>query len=403
MTSTAHRVGVYLAVVQFFFVSTWTLYVLYLPQLAAQAGVPAKAIPWILMLDQVVFAFSDLGVGVMADRMVRVVGKLGAFILGVTLLSCLAFLLLPFAAPHASAALFFALTLVWTVTSSALRAPPLVLLGKYAARPAVPWLTALLLFGLGAAGAIAPYLGVALRNTDPRLPFVLSSVALAAATLGILWAERTLARAAPTVSASAAPAGGKPAGIAAGFLVAVALLAGGYQVHVSLNSAPLYLRYAAPGDLPYLLPVFMVGFNLLMLPASLATRRYGGLAVMGVGGLIAALAALLAQHAGSLGVLITLQFIAGGAWGTVLMSAMTAALAVGHTGREGKVTGGLFALLALAAFARIAIAAAGFNKDPTFAALLSWAPTAVWAGAGLLLLLMLPVERRLYAATPSTD
>ena len=47
---------------------------------------------------------------------------------------------------------------------------------KYAARPALPRLTALTLMGLAAGGAVAPYLGVTLKNVDPRLPFALASL-----------------------------------------------------------------------------------------------------------------------------------------------------------------------------------------------------------------------------------
>ena len=73
---------------------------------------------------------------------------------------------------------FLVLTVVWSITSSALRAPPLVLLGKYAKLAAIPWLASLSFFGLGLAGAMAPYLTVNLRGLDPRWPFALSSLAL---------------------------------------------------------------------------------------------------------------------------------------------------------------------------------------------------------------------------------
>ena len=36
-------IGIYLGVVQFFFAATWVVYVIYLPQLAAQAGIGAAA------------------------------------------------------------------------------------------------------------------------------------------------------------------------------------------------------------------------------------------------------------------------------------------------------------------------------------------------------------------------
>ncbi|MDB5901387.1 MAG: transporter [Betaproteobacteria bacterium] len=392
-----HRIGLYLAVVQFFFTLTWTVYVIYLPRLAAEAGIPKSAVVYILLLDQLVFVAMDYTMGLMADRVSRVLGKLGYVVLGVTIASCAAFLLLPFVAPHGAAWLFLLLTVLWTVSSSALRAPPLVLVGKYAAQPSVPWLSALSLFGLGLASAISPYLAITLRGADPRIPFVLSSVALAAATLGIVWAERALARSAAT--AAPAPAlSAPPTPWMMTFLFAVLLLGLGFQIHFSLNSATLYLRHAPASDIPYLMPVFWIGFNVLMLPASLAVKRYGGLVVAAAGALIAAVASLAAYHAGDLNSLIAAQFSAGGGWGCVLMSVVSAAIAIGHTGREGKMTGGLFSLLALATFARIAVLAAELNKDAQLAGVLSWAPVAAWALAGVLLLTLLPKQRKAVAA-----
>jgi hypothetical protein len=210
--------------------------------------------------------------------------------------------------------------------------------------------------------------------------------------------ERALvgASAEPTAGMNTGPS--KPTHPMLGFLFAVVLLGLGFQVHFALNSAPLYLRHAAAADLAYLMPVFWIGFNLLLLPASFATRRFGGLAVMGLGGITGAIASLLALKAGNLTLLVALQFIAGGAWGCVLMSAVAAALAIGHTGREGRITGALFALLALATMARIALVATGVGKDPAFATILGWTPTALWLLAGTLLLLLLPAQRKLIAS-----
>ncbi len=393
-SATPHRVGLYLAVVQFFFAVTWTVYVIFLPQLAAQAGIPKQAVILILMMDQAIFAVMDYATGAMADRVAGVVGRLGRAVVAVTLASCIAFLLLPLAAPQGAAWLFLVITVVWSATSSVLRAPPLVLLGKHASASAVPWLSALSLFGLGAAGAVGPYLTVALREADPRLPFALSSVALALVTLGIVRAERALAGNA-AVPARAVAAKAKRSMLELGFLAAIALVALGFQIHFALNSAPLYLRFAKPPDLQYLMPVFWIGFNLLMLPATWATRRYGGLAVMGAGGLLAAAAAVLAQRAGSLEALVVLQFVAGGGWGCVLMSAVSAALAIGYTGREGRLTGALFALLALATFARMAMVATELTKDPAFASALLWIPAVTWALGAVLALALLPAALKL--------
>ena len=397
--STPTRIGLYLAVVQFLFTLTWTIYVIFLPKLAAQAGIPKHWVVFILLLDQLVFVFMDFAMGLAADRVSRILGRLGYAILGVTLVSCLAFLLLPFAAPQGVPWLLLLLTILWAVSSSALRAPPLVLIGKYAAEPSVPWLSALSLFGLGLAAAVSPYLTITLRDLDPRLPFAVSSIALALATVGIIWAERALAKEAPVVPPAETPK--KPVQPVFWFFLAVLLVGLGFQIHFSLNTAALFLRHAKPDQLQYLMPVFWIGFNVFMLPASVGTKRYGGIAVASAGALIAAIASLAALSANDLNTLIVLQFIAGGGWGCVLMSVVSAAIAVGHTGREGRLTGGLFSLLALAAFVRIAILAAELNKDPELAALLAWAPVAAWGLGGLILWWLLKAYRDTLAPAPA--
>jgi len=108
--------------------------------------------------------------------------------------------------------------------------------------------------------------------------------------------------------------------------------------------------------------------------------------VMGFAGCVGALATYASTIAGTLELLIAAQFVAGGAWGILMMSAFTSALVIGRIGREGLVTGAMFSLLALAAFMRIALVASHLNKDTQFAPLLAWLPTVAWASAGLLLL-----------------
>src|SRR3954463_3690514 len=142
MTGTPQSAGLYLAVVQLLFTLGWTVYAIFLPQLADAAGIPRKFVTWILLADQVIFAVMDYAMGVMADRVSQVIGKLGRLIVSLTALSCAAFVALPFVTGAGPVALL-ALIAVWAVPSSALRAPPLMLLGKYAALPSVPWLASL--------------------------------------------------------------------------------------------------------------------------------------------------------------------------------------------------------------------------------------------------------------------
>src|SRR6185436_16163855 len=92
----ARALAVYIGIVQFFFAVTWTVYVVYLPQLLDQAGIARSWLPWILAGDQLVFALVDIATGFWVDRVRRTLATLGGWILGVSALSCAAFIALPF-------------------------------------------------------------------------------------------------------------------------------------------------------------------------------------------------------------------------------------------------------------------------------------------------------------------
>src|SRR5688572_25623089 len=132
-----------LGVVQFFFATTWTIYVIYLPQLAAQAGIDRSWVPWILVADQVVFAVADVATGFWIDRVRAGLARYGGWILAVTVVSCIAFVCMPLV----GSTLMLVCLAVWAVTSSALRSPPWALLGRHAATPSLPWLSAIVLTG----------------------------------------------------------------------------------------------------------------------------------------------------------------------------------------------------------------------------------------------------------------
>jgi hypothetical protein len=386
--ASAHRTGLYLAFLQLVFALGWTTYVIYLPKLAAEVGIAPGAVIFILMLDQAIFTVTDTAMGFAADRIASYVGRLGTFVGLMAAISCVAFVALPFVAgagPAAKTALI-ALIVIWSITSSALRAPPLILFGKHCPKPEIPYLSALLMLGYGVAGALSPYLGVLLRDRDARLPFVLSSAVLLITALALSKVERNVA------DAAASPKPRKPAkpfgALTVIFIAAMVILSLGYQLHFSINSEPFYLRFAKPADLQWLMPVFWIGFNIAMFPASVIVKHRGGLIVLGAAGLLGAVAMLAAEVAGGLNTLIAAQFLAGCAWGCMLMSAISAALAIGDSGAEGKVTGLVFSALALATFARMAAVAGGLQKLPEYAPLLHWAPVACWsvAGAGLLVI-----------------
>ena len=150
------------------------------------------------------------------------------------------------------------------------------------------------MLGYGLAGAVSPYLGVVLRNHDARLPFVISGVVLLITALALSKVERGLAQERRVAKKPAAPA--KPLGqVPMFFIASMVMLSLGYQLHFTINSTPFYLRFAKPDDLQWLMPVFWIGFNIAMFPASVIVKHRGGLIVMGAAGLFGALAVLGAE------------------------------------------------------------------------------------------------------------
>ncbi|MBI5257569.1 MAG: MFS transporter [Burkholderiales bacterium] len=385
-----HAIGLYLALVQALFALSWVVYVIYLPALVERAGLPRTLVPWLLMLDQLVFMASDLAVGLASDRAARVLGRLGGWIVAATLVSMAAFVALPWLAPGSGLALM-ALTLVWAASASVLRAPPLTLLGRYVARPAQPGLLALVMLGGGVAAALAPYLGLQLKALDPRVPFVLVSLALAAVTLGMVAAERALARSAGTTATAPTPAAAgaaRPAAPAlAGFLAAVALAALAFQLHANVVQAPLFLAVAPATELPWLLPMFWVGFNLALWPASVLARRWGAWPSLASGAFGAAAASGLAwacAQGAALPALMAAQALAGACWALLLVSAFSACLALGQGGHEGRASGALNAVLAGATLVRMATVVA-LAPTPATVLPLGWGPALGFAVAALLL------------------
>jgi sugar phosphate permease len=190
------RVGLYFGLIQLFFALTWVVYVIYLPRLAEQAGIDRGSVPWILVLDQVIFVVCDCAIGIAADRLAMVVGRLGRVVAGLTALSALVFLLIPLVT-RVSAGAFLVLIVIWSITSSALRAPPLKLLGRYTPPDQQPWVSSLFLLGTGIASAVAPFLAGWITTYDPRLMFAISSASVVVVTSSIVWAEKALAGSAP--------------------------------------------------------------------------------------------------------------------------------------------------------------------------------------------------------------
>src|SRR6478609_3490397 len=89
-STAANRTGVYLAVLQLVFTLGWTTYVIYLPKLCADVGIAPATVILILMLDQGIFTITDTVMGIAADRIAPIIGRLGVFVGVLTAISCAA-------------------------------------------------------------------------------------------------------------------------------------------------------------------------------------------------------------------------------------------------------------------------------------------------------------------------
>ena len=307
------------------------------------------------------------------------------------LAACAVFVLLPFTAQSMPALLVPAL-FVWVICSSVLRVPPLVLMAKYATpqQPASLYSPiAAYLFGLGVAGALAPYLTVVLKNRDPALPFLLASLALAIAMFAL---RGQLMKATSASSTQIEPAAGGGYATALPLLVAVALFAFAIQIHAAVNSAKLFSRVAAGVPLEWLMPLFWGGFSIAMFPVSAWLSRSSAPDAAGralwIAGLTGGIALVACATAPPLPMTIALQIVAGAAWGAVFVAAIAFAAQIGRSGRQGGWIGATLALMALAAVGRIVLVLTVLPGNAAIAGQLPWLTGAAWLLAVGVLVLM---------------
>jgi MFS family permease len=376
------RVALYLALVQCLFALGWTVYVLFLPELLTRAGVDKSWTPWVLALDQVIFAAADLAMGVAVDRARSGLRRVGPLLLGLTAVSSLAMLLLPTASAMGSG-VFLALTMLWVASSAALRAPPFALLGRYAAKPALPRLVALQLFGLALASALAPYLGLTLSGIDPSLPFAIASLTILASSGGLVWAERQLINQAPATAGSGTPL---PFRSPLAMLMMAGLFAAalGFQWHAAINAAAQIKRAGDASWLPLIMPVFWAGFAFGLLPAAALGERLGQARAAALGCVIGAMALAASTSTTSISSLAMAHALAGAGWALTMDNAISLASTSGKAGAEGRYTALFFSVLAIGTLTRIVLGLAGTPQMLGTTA--DWLPVLAWASAAILLL-----------------
>lgn len=379
-----HNPAIAIGVVQLCLALAWVAYAIYLPLLATQAGIARAAVPWLLVMDQAVFALADWASGAHADKAMRAMRRLAPLLVGVTAVSTLSFIAMPWLVTALGPAGFVLFALLWVVTTAALRAPPMALLGNYAPPAVRPVWAATGLLGLGLAGAVAPYLALQLRGVDPRWPFLIAGLAVMGASLTLLAVERRMALPAANPMAQR-PMPDRPGTASIGWLIAIALcLALGFQAQILALPAQI-ARFAGQDDLDYFMPIFWIGFCVAMWPAAVLCSDARLRQSIAIAALIGAIASAAATAASGAPTLVASHLIAGAAWGVMFTGLLTVAFQRRNEGWAGQAAGIVFGAIAGMAALRIAALALGWPKAPGTSMLVAWIGTIGWMVAALAL------------------
>lgn len=337
-----------IALIQFLFVVSWVLYGIYFGELLAAAGIDRGWLVPIFLFDQLLFAVMDPLIGAWADRVERRAAKLVPWVVGLNALAAVAFVSLPLMGSNSPALLLLA-TLVWVVSASALRAPLFVMLDRLPGAPHQTSRVAQAAAGIALGSALAPFIGLWLKGVSPIVPFVVSSGALLLAGLAL-----------PTLPPRTESAKDREQHRSAGrplvWVYGVTLLlACGFQFHVFVGSVALYRQFVSAENLPWCLPVFWVGFKLMMFVAMGRVEKTGAarfLSWMAGAGGVALLLCLLAPN---LPVLLLGQVVLGACWGGCFVAGIRTVQGWPTRVESGLALGGWFCMLSLATAGRIGL------------------------------------------------
>lgn len=388
------RTAILVAIIQLFFFSSWVVFITYLGGLLEQVGLGKDLLIRFLIIVHLMLVLSDTAMGYVADRMDRAMGFLGPAIVAINALSCLAFILLPFVASTGDGdsllmkTLFIALILIWVFTSSALRAPPLVLLLKHTTQSAAPLLTALSLFGLALGGGLSSFLATFVKDIDPSIPFLTTGLILFVVSTGLIYMQTLVTRMPKTPLTQSEVE--KPLAISAISLLLISglLLALGFQLHYFLNSNIQYQQFLNNEKLDRFTPLFWIAFILTLYPAAIAAKHFSTIKTMAFATVLGGFGFIMAGLTKALTILIIAQMLIGAAWGIILIGGISAALGLGRTGREGLVLGLWFSMLSTAALVRILIAPSGLGEHGLFQAIQNQLPLALWLMGSVLLIVL---------------
>lgn len=299
-----------LALMQTAITLTWVIYNFYLVDLLTAAGWSAGVAVVMLAIENALAVILEPLMGLLADGQRRWVGHQMPLVAVGTLGSAALFLAIP--AVAGLRWLLPALMVLWAIAMTTFRSPVISLLGQYARSDHLPQATSLLTLVGATAGALRPYTYARLLDWGPEVAFVVGSVVLVGAGLGLRLCQPTR-----TVTSAASPPRMPLSWLALGCVGFTGCAVGlGVRCLFTVFPASLVQQQPDLSATPFLTSLFVTQI-LVALPLGTLARQVGSRRCLG-GGLMAL--ALLVGLAGlaSLGLGTGVGVALGVALGTAL-------------------------------------------------------------------------------------
>lgn len=359
--------------VQCLLAMTWTMYALFLPGMLEQVGLDRRWVIGILVADQLLFAISDWFAGAYSDRLIRLHGTIGRPVAVVTCITALLMAGMPWLARQGAPTPFLLVVLLWSIGSSALRAPVFSLLGKIGGVSRKSGVVCVGLISVSVAGALGPAFTELLRGIDPVLPMALGGAALALAAALAIRVETGLS------GIGNAEERRIPRAVTMTIALAVLAAALGTQLHSLMAVRPSFARFV-PEAAGWWASSIWLGFALGLPLARSAAASERALCLAAWAIAAAAALGLLAPWSPSFGVLLLIELAIGAAWAVFSVVTLVIAISLGGANGAGTPAGMIFSALAAAAVIRLLLVWTGMPEGMARDGLIA----ACWlVGAGL--------------------
>jgi MFS family permease len=350
---------------QFPFFLMWTTYAAFLPQLIAQAGLDAKYFFYISIMDNVCFIVMNPILAFAAERVGKKYGKFGLFFVLLVIFSSVNLICISLVA-GTSQSLFFICTLLWSLSSSILRAPPIFLLFRHIKPFKHPKAIAISTIGMTVGGCVSPYIVPLYTDYSAWIPFSINALMLVLTSFGVIFAERQLERTKLLLEKDPNQKESEPE-FEVDYITMVLLFVGiffvyaGFEGHTNIRSLNQYTRFASDkASGRFLAPTFWISNQIGMkLMALFLINKVHWKSNVLIASCLGGIGCLMAEVSNSLGVLVVANIFSGlgyGMWYNIVLVYVPKVVPKHSSLNKSMVLGFFYSCLSAAAILRFSIA-----------------------------------------------